>query len=369
MLLNCHTYFSYKFGTLSIEQIIDEAVKNEYQEMVLTDINSTSACIDFIRICKTKNIKPIVGIDFRNGVQQKYIGIAGNNEGFQELNEHLTHHLHESLTFESIAPEFNHAYIIYPFEGNRTLQLRDNEYVGIRPSQLNKLRFSQWKDKLHKLLVLSPVTFRFQRDFNIHRLLRTMDNNTLLSRLPATEVSSSDEIMYPNAKLHEIFKDYPQIIKNTQKIISDSKIHFDYGKSKNKATYTSSKSEDFELLKNECLKGVKYRFGKPSTAVTDRINTELKVIRQMDFCSYFLINWDIVNFARSQGFYHIGRGSGANSILAYLLRITDVDPLELDLYFERFINPSRSSPPDFDIDFASRDRASQFMELILPILR
>lgn len=356
MLLNCHTYFSYKFGTLSIEQIIDEAVKNEYQEIVLTDINSTSACIDFIRLSKAKSIKPIVGIDFRNGVQQQYIGIARNNEGFQELNEHLTQHLHESLAFEIPGPEFTHAYIIYPFEPNKLLLLRDNEYVGIRPSQLNKLRFSLWKDKLDKLVVLSPVTFRFQRDFNIHRLLRTMDNNTLLSRLPATEVSKADEIMYPAVKLHEIFQDYPQIIENTQKIISDCEIHFEYGKSKNKASYTSSRNEDFELLKNECLKGVKYRFGKPSTAVSDRINMELKVIRQMDFCSYFLINWDIVNYARSQGFYYIGRGSGANSMLAYLLRITDVDPIDLDLYFERFINPHRSSPPDFDIDFASRDR-------------
>ena len=72
--------------------------------------------------------------------------------------------------------------------------------------------------------------------------------------------------------------------------------------------------------------------------------------------SYFLINWDIVNYAQKRGYFYVGRGSGANSIVAYLLKITDVDPIELDLYFERFINLYRTSPPDFDLDFSWRDR-------------
>ena len=76
----------------------------------------------------------------------------------------------------------------------------------------------------------------------------------------------------------------------------------------------------------------------------------------MDFASYFLITWDIIRYAQSMGFYHVGRGSGANSIVAFCLYITDVDPIELNLFFERFINPYRSSPPDFDIDFSWDER-------------
>ena len=90
MLLNCHTYYSYKYGTISIEDLIKEALERNYDYLVLTDINSTSASIDFVRQCLLKKIKPVLGIDFRNGAQQKYIGIAKNNEGFRELNEHLT---------------------------------------------------------------------------------------------------------------------------------------------------------------------------------------------------------------------------------------------------------------------------------------
>lgn len=356
MLLNSHTYFSYKFGTLSVEELIQETTKYQFSNIVLTDINSTSACLDFIRLCKTANIKPICGIDFRNSVDQKYIGIARNNAGFQELNEHLTAHLHQSLQFQNQAPTFNDVYIIYPFERSSYRPLKENEYCGIKISDLSKLRFSEWYQHQKKLVILHPVSFRNQRDFNIHRLLRTMDNNTLLSRLEISEQANQDEVMISEEALLQHFEAYPQIIENTKRIIQDCEIDFDFRTPKNKKCYTSSKDEDFQLLKSECEKGIKYRFGKANSAVIERVKTELKVIRQMDFCSYFLINWDLVNYARSQDFYYIGRGSGANSMLAYLLRITDVDPLELDLYFERFINPARTSPPDFDIDFASRDR-------------
>ena len=80
------------------------------------------------------------------------------------------------------------------------------------------------------------------------------------------------------------------------------------------------------------------------------------MIDKLGFTPYFLITEDIIRYARHRGFFHVGRGSGANSIAAYCLQITDVDPIELDLYFERFINPHRTSPPDFDLDFSWRDR-------------
>jgi DNA polymerase III alpha subunit len=104
------------------------------------------------------------------------------------------------------------------------------------------------------------------------------------------------------------------------------------------------------------MKGLHYRYPSPTPLILERLETELSTIEQLNFTPYFLINWDIVRFASEQGFFHIGRGSGANSLVAYCLRITDVDPIELDLYFERFINPSRRNPPDFDIDFSHTDR-------------
>lgn len=357
MLLNCHTYFSYKFGTISVEQLIEEAMEKAYQEIVLTDINSTSASIDFIRQCEKRMIKPILGIDFRNGAQQQYIGIAKNNDGFRELNEHLTWHLHNELDFEQFAPPFSNAYVIYPLGTREPEQLRENEFLGVRPGQVGKVRVSKLRNNLAKLVALQPVTFRNKRDFNIHRLLRAIDNNTLLSRLPKTEEAHPNEMMLAKKEFIACFQDFPELIENTRKIVSSCAVHFEFNQSKNKKSFLNSPEEDYALLEQLTTEGLKYRYGEnPSPIVLKRTKKELRVIRKMDFCSYFLINWDLVEFARRSGCYYVGRGSGANSIVAYLLRITDVDPIELDLYFERFINPARKNPPDFDLDFSSRDR-------------
>jgi DNA polymerase-3 subunit alpha len=112
---------------------------------------------------------------------------------------------------------------------------------------------------------------------------------------------------------------------------------------------------DYALLEKLAQSGCQRRYGE-LTAARDRMRQEMKVIQTHRFCAYFLITWDIVRYARSAGYHHVGRGSGANSIVAYCLGISDVDPLELNLYFERFINPHRTSPPDFDIDFSWDER-------------
>jgi len=116
MLLNCHTYYSFCYGTYSIEELLDTIRENGYYSFALTDINNTSACLETVRLAGEKGVRPILGIDFRNQNQQQYVGIAQNNEGFYELNTHLSEHLHEAKDFNPIAPMFKHAYIIYPFE-------------------------------------------------------------------------------------------------------------------------------------------------------------------------------------------------------------------------------------------------------------
>ena len=104
------------------------------------------------------------------------------------------------------------------------------------------------------------------------------------------------------------------------------------------------------------LSGLKKRYPENDEVAFQRVQKELKVIDQLEFSGYFLITWDIVRYSSSLGLLHIGRGSGANSIIAYCLGITDICPIELDLYFERFLNLNRKTPPDFDIDFCMRRR-------------
>jgi len=336
--------------------LLQEAKQKNIESFVLTDINNTSACLDFIREAPKYNVKPIVGIDFREGVKQHYVGIARNNEGFMELNRYLSRILNNEIKLENRAPEFNNSYIIYPFGTIHPSLLHDNEFVGIKQNELNKLRFSEAKHHQHKLVILSPVTFRNKKDFNAHRLLRAIDNNTLLSKLPLSEQASENETMLQEQELQNIYNEFPQLIANTKKIIDDCQINFEFKKSKNKKTFTGNILNDYELLRAECYKGLKERYDNPDESIYKRLEKELQMIIEMDFCSYFLINWDIVKYARERNFFYVGRGSGANSLAAYCLKITDVDPIELDLYFERFINPHRVNPPDFDIDFSWQDR-------------
>jgi DNA polymerase-3 subunit alpha len=138
--------------------------------------------------------------------------------------------------------------------------------------------------------------------------------------------------------------------------LSDCSFSFDFKSVKNRKTFTGSAYDDKLLLEKLAVDGLSYRYGKNNREAAARIRHELDIIDNLGFSSYFLITWDIIRYSMSRGFYHVGRGSGANSIVAYCLRITDVDPIELDLYFERFLNPKRKSPPDFDIDYSWKER-------------
>ncbi|MCF4101937.1 DNA polymerase III subunit alpha [Gillisia sp. M10.2A] len=362
MYLNNHTYYSMRYGTFSELELLELAKQNCIEKLVLTDINNTSACLNFVRKAKDYNIQPVLGVDFRNGAQQQFVAIAQNNEGFNEINIFLSQLLYKKQLVPEKAPFFKNAFVVYPFENIMAAEVKDfahNEFIGVSISELRKLRFSKLKELTHKLVVLQPVTFRNKRDFNAHRLLRAIDNNTLLSKLPSEEQAKLEEQMISIEMLEEAFQDFEFILQNTQKLLDACSIDFDFSedrKPQNQQVFSESEAKDEALLEQLCKKGLLLRYPEAKEEVFKRMTSELKVIKEMNFISYFLINWRICEYARGQGYFYVGRGSGANSIVAYLLQITEVDPIELDLYFERFINQYRTSPPDFDIDFAWNDR-------------
>ena len=360
MYLNCHTYFSLRYGTIAPKALLEYAVQNNLKALALTDINSTTACLDLARLSKKHNIRPILGVDFRNGAQQEFVLLAKNNAGFKTINDYLSKFLHQKNYEIPDRPEIDlkNCYVIYPFQKGKNFSLVKNEFLGVSPKQLNILKFSRWKHFQNKLVVLKTVSFQNKKGFNTHRLLRAIDNNTLLSKLPKSEEGCTEDTMLPKEKLFDIYREFPQILKSTQRIIDTCNIEFAFSPNtpNNQRCYTDNAELDFRLLRKLTFKGLHYRYKKPGARIFERIEKELKIIKNKNFVSYFLINWKILKYARSKGYFYVGRGSGANSIIAYLLRITDVDPVELDLYFERFINLFRQNPPDFDIDFSWKDR-------------
>ena len=392
MYLNCHSYYSLRYGTLTVERLSELAEAAGVQRMVMTDINNTTGVPDFVRECRSRGITPAAGIEFRDGNTLLYIGIARNNEGFRELNEFLTHHNFTGEPLPARPPSFPNAYVIYPAgggvngtaaihgnglcgaegTGNGTASagtagtragggsitaatLRNNEYLGIRPSAAGRL-LSTAKRELSKYVILQPVTMESPADYPVHRSLRAVDNNLLLSRLEPGMTASPDEIITPESELIRPFEMWPQVVENTRRLLNDCSLEIDFTTHKNKKIYSASRYDDKLLLEKLAWDGMKYRYGTKNKVAEERVRHELEIIDRLGFSSYFLITWDIIRYSMSCGFYHVGRGSGANSVVAYCLKITNVDPIDLNLYFERFINPKRTSPPDFDIDYSWKER-------------
>ncbi|MEK7720438.1 MAG: DNA polymerase III subunit alpha [Bacteroidota bacterium] len=356
MYLNTHSYYSLRYGTMGIDQLLDQAVVKGISALALTDINTSIGIPEFIKKVKERNIRPIAGVEFRNEDELLFTGIAKNREWFKELNEYLTGHNLSGKKFEEEAPDFSQVFVVYPFGKMPGSALADNEFTGIRPHQINKLITSGYLNYPEKLVVWQPVTFLDDKSLLVHKCLRAIDHNTLLSKLQPHQFADPDQVMVAPWKLRELFQHYPEIIENTEWLMEQCSIDIEFKVSKNKRTYSKTKEDDRLLLQKLANDGMLYRYGKNNQVAKERIKHELEIIDNLGFSSYFLIAWDIIHYSMSRGFSHVGRGSGANSIVAYCLRITDVDPIKLDLYFERFLNPKRTSPPDFDIDFSWKDR-------------
>ena len=355
MYLNCHSFHSLRYGTIPLMDLIQQAVASSVKAMALTDINTVTGIYDFVKACNDVGIKPLVGIEFRNNHQFRYIGLAKNAEGIAEMNRFLTQHNFDNSPLPLEAPEFKEVFVIYPFE-NVPAVLKENEYIGIRPEQLPKLYLPEWKTKEGKMVVLQPVTFRTKKEFNLHKILRAIDTNLILSRLTEEDYCKTSEVMQPLEELLAKYKEYPEIVANTEKIIQECHFEFDFKTPKNKKYYTNNRETDMALLTTLAFQGLVWRYGNNNLQAKARVEKELKVIDALNFSGYFLITWDIIRYSNSRGFLHIGRGSGANSIVSYCLGITDICPIELDLYFERFLNVNRKSPPDFDIDWSWKER-------------
>jgi len=356
LIINAHSYYSLRYGTIPVKELVSKAALLGIKTLALTDINNTTGIIDFVKACKQNGIKPIAGIEFRSNGLLRYIGLAVNNEGFRELNEFLSQHNLEEAPLPERPPDFANVFIIWPLNNIPHHRLRDHEHIGIKPGEITKMMTLSSRFARSKLVILHTVTFINRDDFVLHQNFRAIDNNTLITMLTPRDLAGKDELLLSNNEIILPYIDFPEIIENTRRLMDCCSIDYEYGTNKNKQIFAASRYDDKILLEKLAFDGMVYRYGKHDKKALQRVNHELEIIDKLGFSTYFLIAWDIVRYSMSRGFHHVGRGSGANSVVAYCLKITDVDPIELDLYFERFINPMRTTPPDFDIDYSWDER-------------
>ena len=158
-------------------------------------------------------------------------------------------------------------------------------------------------------------------------------------------------------EMKQVFFDVPEAIENTEKISKRCKVDLEFGKLHLPDFKAPEGKENKAYLRELCFEGLKERYGENKADLEERLNYELKIIEEMGYVEYFLIVWDFINFAKSRNIMvGPGRGSAAGSVVAYTLKITDIDPIKYNLIFERFLNPERISMPDIDIDFCQERR-------------
>jgi DNA-directed DNA polymerase III PolC len=361
MFLNCKTWFSFHYGTYEPAKLIDQAYKLGIKSLALTNINSTADCWDFVRKCQEVGIKPIIGTEVRNEDIFCYVLLAKNNAGLLAIHTFLSYHKQKYIPFPA-RPSFTaqDVWVIYRYEEHiLQQQLGAHELIGLDIPHLNNLTWQLHLD-LDKYVILHPVTFQDKTYYDVHRILRAIAKNTLLSKLTKADYAGEGEVLLEEQELVGAFARFPSVISKTMQVVNSCAIEMEFHTDKNRKYFTTSEEDDSALLRKLAMEGCKVRYGLRNKEALERVEKELKMIADLGFNAYFLIVWDILRYANERGFYHVGRGSGANSVVAYCLRITDVDPIKLDLYFERFLNPNRTSPPDFDIDFSWQDRDAIF---------
>lgn len=414
--LHTHTDYSMLDGACRVSDLAKQAAEWHMPALACTDHGNMRATVDFYQTVAAQGVKPIIGCEFyvapgdsteRVGGEKHAQGfhlvlLAENNTGYQnlcKLNEHawLKGFYYKPRIDKRLLAEHAEGIIGMTacIGGEVPARILENNVKGARQA-LGEYMDIFTRDNFyielqdHGLDVQVPVNrklLEFAREFEIplvatndahylkkehhlsHEVLLCIGTQNTMDDPKRFRFESSEFYFKSPEEMAALFGDQPDALKNTLAVAERCNVSFKLGEAMENHypvyTETGGQPRD-EYLRNLCLDAVTERYGENARAETptpktqkilDRIDHELGIIKKTGFTSYFLVVWDFLDHARKQGIpVGPGRGSGAGSIVAYLLHITDVDPLEYTLLFERFLNPDRVSPPDFDIDLCERRR-------------
>ena len=363
--LHVHSYYTLLRGIVSPEKLISKAVEYNLKALAITDTNSMQGVIQFVKHARENNIKPIIGCTITD-IQEKElyaILLAKNNTGYSDICKLITaRKLNDDFSLiNALQNNLPNLFIISPsIEIANSVHSKNDFYLELITTKKEKLnnrkRFDFAESKGIKTVAINPVFIQKPEDYEIHKTVTSIRLNTSIDNLTEDDIIDED-FYFKNPKLIEReWAAIPDTLKASEDIAG--KCNTDLKLYKYKFPfYSLPHGETSEsLLWKETFKGLNKKYDKITDGIVKRLEMELSVIKEMGFCDYFLIVWDIVNEAKSRGMLTIGRGSAANSLAAFCLGITQIDPIEQNLYFERFLNKARTSPPDFDIDFSWKER-------------
>jgi DNA polymerase-3 subunit alpha/error-prone DNA polymerase len=331
-----------------------------YRTLALTDTDNLYGLWKFLRACRCQEITPIIGAEITDThTDKRAVCLVKSAEGYKNLCRMLTgRHIDPSFSLKDDLPRFAAGMVVL----TRDPQLLTGWFefgVDIAAAMPRRPLFPGHPlvteaRRLNVPLTATPGTFfLYPEQFRVHQFLRAIDQRTTLSRLPRDSMAPADSWLAPPDSYARRFDICPEAIRSTFEIAE--KLTFTgptFGPVLPPWSDDSGQSAD-DRVRMEAYSGAESRYGKDlSETLVDRLEKELRIIRDMGFSSYFLTVRDIVRKSPRT----CGRGSGAASLVAYCLGITNVCPVKHNLYFERFLNPGRTDPPDIDVDFAWDER-------------
>ena len=401
--LHIHTEYSLLDGACRIDQLMDRVKECGQSAIAITDHGVMYGCVQFYKAAKKAGIKPIIGCEVYVATRTRFDKvnkIDGNNhlillcknetgyknlikmvsaafvEGFYSkprVDKQLLEQYHEGLICLSacLAAEIPQAILAGDYErakstalwyqelfgkGNYYIELQDHglEEDTIVLPQLIKLA----RETGIPMAATNDSHYLRKDDAKMQSILLCIQTGKTIQDADRMEFRTDEFYVKTTDEMYELFAMVPEACANTQKIADQCNFDFDFGHTKIPYYKAPNGMDNQEFFEKLCWDGLERRYGSDvPQSNKDRLTYEIRVVKSMGYTNYYLIVWDYINYAKSQGIpVGPGRGSGAGSIAAYCVGITDIDPIRYNLIFERFLNPERVSMPDFDVDFCYERR-------------
>ena len=402
--LHIHSEFSLLDGANRIKDLPVRAKELGMDAMAITDHGVMYGAIDFYKACKKEGIKPIIGcevyvaprsrFDKEPGVDNKYnhlILLAKNNQGYKNLSKlvslgfidgyyykpridlEILEKYSEGLVCLSacLAGSVNQALLNGQNEKAEEIALwhkrvfGEDYYIelqnnGIKEQVLANQKLVQLARKLDiPLVATNDAHYLKKEDAYNHEVLLCIQTGKRMSDEDRMKFDTEELYVKSPEEMIDYFKAFPDAIENTVKIAEKCNVEFEFGHTiLPNYEVPEGYETHYDFLEDLCKKGMVKRYGSSiPEEYQKRAEYELGVIKKMGYVDYYLIVWDYIHYAKTHNIpVGPGRGSGAGSILAYSIEITDIDPMKYNLLFERFLNPERVSMPDFDVDFSDEQR-------------
>ncbi len=399
--LQVQSAFSLLNSAVTIERLVDQADKNGFKAVALTDENVMYGAITFYQKCLERGLKPVIGLtasvlaDDQNPAGEAYplVLLAKNEQGYRNLLKLSS--AAKTTEFSGVKKSWLVNYrsgliAITPGKSGEIEQFlfsgekkkaekallyftetfgREHFYLSVQrhgaaEDDLNERLLSFANEHDVPLVATNDVRYLGREDHMAYDCLTAIGEGKTIDDSERKRLETTEHFLKSSAEMMDLFHDLPEAINNTVRIMNECNVTLDLGRTLLPKYSTPNGESADDYLEMLCQKGLEAKVANVTQAYSERLSYELSVITNMRFSDYFLIVWDFMDYAhRQQIITGPGRGSAAGSLVAYVLNITNVDPIEHELLFERFLNPERVTMPDIDIDFPDnrRDEMIQYV--------